>query len=470
MTKLQMLAAGVCLAMCAAAAEKELSYRVQVDGTDVPLLSEKVEFGSKHPDGKLSFEGPYWFGAFTLTKPVTVTVDCTFPLDKVRILPVSAGMTFRRISENRIAFYADKPFKISIERHGRKSPLLLFADAPEKGAPAPDAPKVRYFGPGVHAVGRIDLSDGETLYLAEGAVVNGCVRAKGENITICGRGLLTGDAYPRFKGPGRYLVDLVDCHNVTVRDVMLSGSFCYTICLSNCDGALVDNVKIMNSNMINDDAVDICNSQNVTVRNSFIRAQDDNIAVKGTGQDRDAPPTRDILVENCILWTDRANAFRIGYESNTEEMANIRARNIDVIHYSKDFRPPSHFWSNAVFWLQPSNGIRLSGCTFEDIRVHADREGIILAQVEPRVCRCNSIPYKKAGQVRDCTFRNVSVVGDAGKEPPCLIVVQGRSEKEDVRGVKFENVTCCGKEFTADSPSVTVGDHAEDINFKAANR
>ena len=148
MTKLQMLAAGVCLAMCAAAAEKELSYRVQVDGTDVPLLSETVRFGSKHPDGKLSFEGPYWFGSFTLTKPVTVTVDCTLPLDKVRILPASAGMTHRRISENRIAFHADKPFKISIERDGRYSPLLLFADTPEKDAPAPGAPKVRYFGPG----------------------------------------------------------------------------------------------------------------------------------------------------------------------------------------------------------------------------------------------------------------------------------------------------------------------------------
>ena len=37
MTKFKMAVAGVCLAMCAAAAEKELSYRVQVDGTDVPL-------------------------------------------------------------------------------------------------------------------------------------------------------------------------------------------------------------------------------------------------------------------------------------------------------------------------------------------------------------------------------------------------------------------------------------------------
>ena len=48
MTKLQMLAAGVCLAMCAAAAEKEPSYRVQVDGTDVPLRADSV---CVHGDG-----------------------------------------------------------------------------------------------------------------------------------------------------------------------------------------------------------------------------------------------------------------------------------------------------------------------------------------------------------------------------------------------------------------------------------
>ena len=469
MKKLQMLAVGACLAMCLAAAEKELAYRVRVDGVDVPLLSETVKFGSKHPDGKVAFEGPYWFGSFVITNAVTVTVDCTLPLNKMRVLPMSAGISPSLQTENRISFKADKPFKISIERDGRQSPLLLFADAPEKDAPAPNAPKVRYFGPGSHAAGRIDLTDGETLYLAAGAVVNGCVRAKGENITICGRGLLTGDAYPRFKGPGRYLLDLVDCRNVTVRDVMLSGAFSWALVLSNCDGAVIDNVKMMNSNMINDDAVDICNSRNVTVRNSFVRAQDDIIAVKGMGADRDAPPTRDILVENCIFWTDRANAFRIGYECNTEEMENIRARNIDVIHCSKDFRPPSHYWSNAIVWLQPSNGLRLSDCTFEDMRVNVDEQGTILVQAEPRVCRCGGVPYKTAGQVRACTFKNITVEGlpdKDGKRPPSLIVVRGPSGKENVRNVTFENVRCYGEPAKEDSPFVAVGPHAVDVVFK----
>ena len=97
--------AGACLAALPAvvASDKVLSYRVQVDGTDVPLRAEVVKFGSKHPDSKTSFEGPYWFGAFAISHSVEVTVDCSYPLGKVRILPASAGIVPRHLSENRIA-------------------------------------------------------------------------------------------------------------------------------------------------------------------------------------------------------------------------------------------------------------------------------------------------------------------------------------------------------------------------------
>ena len=125
MKKMQMLAVGACLATCAMAAEKELAYRVRVDGVDVPLLSETVKFGSKHPDGKVAFEGPYWFGSFVITNAVTVTVDCTLPLNKMRVLPMSAGISPSLQTENRISFKADKPFKfILFTGNGTPEPLF----------------------------------------------------------------------------------------------------------------------------------------------------------------------------------------------------------------------------------------------------------------------------------------------------------------------------------------------------------
>ena len=451
---------------CIAATSDPPAYRVSVDGRDVPLYSETVAFGEgEMKKGDSSFVGPYFFGAFELTNAVEVRVSCSLPLDRVRILPESAGITHQNVSPDEIAFKADRPFKVSIERDGRRSPLLLFADAPERDAPALDAAGVRHFGPGVHNAGLITLTSGQTLHLAAGAVVNGCVKATGDNITICGRGLLTGDSYPRFKGPGRYLLDIENCRNVTVRDVMLSGSFGWTLVLMECEKALIDNVKILCSNMINDDAVDICNSREVTVRRSFFRAQDDIIAVKGMGKDRSASATCGIRVEDCVFWTDCANAFRIGYECGTAEMRDIHARNIDVIHCSKTYRPPSHYWSNAVFWLQPSNGMTLSDCLFEDVRIRSDGINMILVQAEPRVCGgADGVKYKQAGKLRDCVFRNVSVAGDAPR-PICDVVVKGRSAEEDVEGVTFDGVTRFGKTLDAAAPQVQIGPFARNVQF-----
>ncbi len=138
--------------------------------------------------------------------------------------------------------------------------------------------------------------------------------AKGKNITIRGRGVLGGEESPRFQGPGRYLLDCQDC-------------------------------------------------QDLTVRNCFFRTQDDSIAVKGLAK---LPrPCENILIEDCEFWTDVANIFRIGYECETAGMRNIRARNIDVLHYSKNYREPTNYWANAIIWLQPNQNMVMEDCHFE---------------------------------------------------------------------------------------------------------
>ena len=101
--------------------------------------------------------------------------------------------------------------------------------------------------------------------------------------------------------------------------------------------------------------------------------------------------------------------------------------------------------------------------------MNAGSAGTILVQAEPRVCRCGGMPYKTAGQVRNCTFKNITVEGTPdkdGKRPPCLIVVRGPSGKENVRNVTFENVRCYGEPAKESAPFVTVGPHAVDVLFK----
>lgn len=70
----------------------------------------------------------------------------------------------------------------------------------------------------------------------------------------------------------------------------------------NCDGVVIDNMKICGSRMINDDALDLVNTQNATVRNCFFRTQDDSIAIKGLA--KMPRPCENILIEDCEFWTD----------------------------------------------------------------------------------------------------------------------------------------------------------------------
>ena len=78
-----------------------------------------------------------------------------------------------------------------------------------------------------------------------------------------------------------------------------------------------------------------------------------------------------------------ANIFRIGYECETDGMRNIRARNIDVLYYSKNYRQPTEYWTNAVIWLQPNQDMLMEDCHFEDIRIRSNGEDMITVMAKP---------------------------------------------------------------------------------------
>jgi hypothetical protein len=101
-----------------------------------------------------------------------------------------------------------------------------------------------------------------------------------------------------------------------------------------------------------------------------VRTDDDCIAVKGRLGYEDQACER-IRIARCAFWTDRANIFRIGYESDAEAMRDISAHDIDVLHFVCDERPPDSFWSIWVFYLQPSNNMPMSYLRFADFRVNA---------------------------------------------------------------------------------------------------
>jgi hypothetical protein len=428
-------------------------YAVTVNGRPVDVYAAQGQY----------FGGDYAFASFDFGGRAEIRVTSLSPLDNVQIQPARYAGWLKRIGTHEIALSANAPFRLSVERNGRIKPLLLFGNALETDAPKPGAPGVVYFAPGVHRPGKIELTDNQTLYLAGGAVVKGCVHAQGTNITIRGRGILGGEDSPRFKGPGRYLLDCQNCRNLTVRDVTLRNPWGWTFVTWACDGVVIDNVKICGSRMINDDALDLVNTRNATVRNCFFRTQDDSIAIKGLA--KMPAPCENILIESCTFWTDRANIFRIGYECETSGMRDICARDIDVVHYSMNYRAPTEYWANAIIWLQPNQDLLMERCRFENLRVRSDGDDILMLMAKPMRCRYGEYKEPEPGALRDCSFKDIAVTGSQ-RSFQGLLYITGDGPKHAVSGLHFENIVYFGKPVMRDASCVRVGPYADDITFR----
>lgn len=412
-------------------------YEVFVDGKAIPVYPAHGKY-----DG-----GVYYYASFDLDGEADVRVKTAGNFDDVKILPERFGIKPRHKGHDEIAFKAGEPFKVSIEREGKRYPLILFANTPTS-APEP-SDNVIVLEPGVHE-GVYTLTSGQTLYMKEGAILHGAILAEGDDITVAGRGIVTGERYEKFKGPSRYIFYARNCHNLSVEGLTFTSPWEWTMMMLNCDGVEIDNVKLVCSNILNDDAFDICNTKNVTIKNSFARVEDDIFAIKGVDING-IQECENIHSENCQVWTDMANIWRIGYESDCAVMRNITAKDIDVLHYSHDYRAPEEYWANCIFWIQPSNNMMIEDCCFEDITINAEDNDIVFVDAVPSYTggpscagKTSDGHYTEAGDARNIVIRNVSVTGDESvfTGPVRIVAEEGG---HTVTGITMENVCYFGK-------------------------
>jgi len=435
-------------------------YEVRVNGQSLAVYTAPTW----QPDYAAPFGGPYSFASFDFAGRAEVCVTTRKPLEHLTILPQAKGIK-PRVDGATATFSLERPCQLSIEPEGKRGPLLLFANPLESNPPPPGDPRVKCFGPGLHKPGAIELRSGETLYLAGGAVVKGGVHATGTNITIRGRGILDGLDWARFKGPNETLIDLDRCSNVTVEGIILKDSWSWTFNLRGCREVRVRNLKICSARCENNDGIDICNSQKVLIEDTFIRSDDDCIAPKGFGYANNQA-VDDLQVRRCVLWTDRANVWRIGCECRAEAMRNLIFQDIDVIHFSSAYGSAYP----AAITLQPAEDMLLEKVRFEDVRLHADEQprderkrSKFLIEVRPQFTQWAKT--KTPGRIRNCVFKNISVQGDEAFKWG-RIQVSGPDPQHSVKDVTFENVVRFGQPVTKDSPEVEVSGSAKGIEFR----
>jgi hypothetical protein len=467
----------------AAPPEEALSehYELTVNGQAVPVLACRVSAmpfnqvwpGYQRPLDQTELAG---FACWDMAGPVRVVVQSRRAVQSVVVRPASLGIR-PSIGEDRISFTLERPGSVILEVNGSHHALHLFASPPEKNLPAPDAPGVRFFSPGVHRVGKINLQSNETVYIAGGAVVYGSLSANGaSNIRIAGRGVLDGSAFPRGEGGGA--VRLVDCSDVRVEGIVMRDPDVWCCSLFGCRNVRIANVKLVGLWRYNADGIDVCNSQGVEVSDCFVRAFDDALVVKGLKSGGDPSrerPVKNVGFRRCVVWCDWGRAMEIGAETCAPEIAGIVFQDCDIVrttHVAMDIqhgdRAAIHDvrFENVRFELDDRNPQPRMQTSREEKYPAAPDKGYCPKLMEIVIYKTPYSNDAERGTVRDVIFRDIAVTGP--HMPPSSF--RGFDAEHGVDGVTIANMRLNGRAITnAPEARLQIGPFVRPVQFGGAD-
>ena len=427
---------------------EELSkdYAVKIEGQEVPVYIAKVAPADparrwKAMDDK-AHSADYFeqasFAYFDMQGAVTVTVTCPDVIQSARVLPSSFSIK-PAVQGKSLSLTLTEPKPVTIEVNGKWTGALhLFANPPELKPPQPGDANVIYFGPGIHKVTRLVVSNNQTVYVAGGAIVRGVIGPeeqfrisgysglrtysptfvlKGTNITFRGRGIVDGSHCTTH---ARNLLSVQGC-DINLEGVILRDSSTWTIPIRQSDRVQVKNVKLLGYRA-NSDGIDICNSRDVTVEGCFIRTLDDLVVVKTDQRQGEA---RRIVAKDCVLWNEVAHALSIGAELR-EDVDDVRFANCDVIH------DKGREWTLRVYHCDSA---RISNVRFENIRIE-ESPRLISLWIGKAVWTRDDV----RGHIAGVSFKNIRA-----KAEPLRVELKGFDESHAVENVLFEDVVVNGK-------------------------
>ena len=468
------------------------NYTLRVYGQAVPVYFCRVSAvpfdqvwpGYQRPLDQTELAG---FAYWEMSGPVQVEVTVKHPFHSVVVRPLSRGV-HPTVQGQRITFGISRPGQFTVELDGPHHALHLFADPPEEGAPKEGDPNVLYFGPGVHRPGKIQLKSGQTLYVAGGAVVYAMIEGQGvSGVRILGRGIIDSSEFARGQFGGS--IHLSDSSDVKIDGVILRDPPEWCISAFGSKKLAISDVKLIGLWRYNTDGIDICNSQDVTIRDSFVRSYDDSIVLKGIKWKEEAYnqlPERNIQITNLVVWCDWGRALEIGAETNAPEFSDIVFRNIDVIRNTHIAMDIQHGDRAAVHNIRYEN-IRVEVDDVNPpplIQEHLGEKYNPAARLSVGACGgcatfAPNAPYlpnlmviviahngastdQQQGTVRDVLYKDISVTGKS-MLPSAFT---GLDATHDIRGVTIENLRFNGHLIdNASAAHLQIGKFVEDVRF-----
>ncbi|WP_438448069.1 S-layer homology domain-containing protein [Gorillibacterium sp. sgz5001074] len=337
-----------------------------------------------------------------------------------------------------------------------------------------------YIPAGVYTSSNLTLKSNVTFYLAGGAVIVGTGRGEdyrndfrkdsisdgtyfirteinSENITVRGRGTIDGKGVemrkrkmvnpPRTEGVpeerqhkngegfiNNLLVPIATSHFTFDGLILRDGGF-WAFLVVRSDNVKITNYKgFQDLHVLEDDAIDINESQNVLVKHGIAISDDDTFSTKTwpqKGMSKDWPGAiehlENVVFDDCLAWT-RCAAFKLGMGICTAQIG-VTIRNSYVYQSARALLVDHAYSENPL----PVEGYA-KDVTFENI----DIERVGINQFGNYWLR---ISTSTSGDVSNILLKNINVRDTGGESP-----IQGNPTKGGmVNGVTFTDVYVKGK-------------------------
>lgn len=382
-----------------------------------------------------------YFAQFDMSAPVEVMVRFKETVNKVNIRPTHTGIGFTQEGDS-IRFTLDEPAYLSIEfNNDRFGNLQLFADAPIEEEPTGNS--VIRFPSGYHTnyqgAGIMEVPSNTTVILDEGAVLAFPLRmSRVENVRILGRG--------KIQGIDESALIIEYSKNILVDGITVVNQTHYGVYGGESTGITIRNFKNFSSVMWSD-GIDLMSCSDVLIDNVFMRNSDDCLAFYGHRWNFRGD-SRNVTVQNSILWADKAHPVNIAshgdFESGDGEfLEDYTFKNIDILEHHEQ---AEIYQGCLAVTCGDNNTVRRM--LFEDIRIENVEQGKLFyfaVQVNPDF---NTVPGKA---IEDMTIRNVSYTPEYPLQNSLgLSVIKGYDASRMVKNVTIENVTVNGHKFTED--------------------
>ena len=423
-------------------------YRVFVDGKELRVIKDD-EYDYVH---------------IITTDIVSVEVKIADGIEKIDLRPTRRAKKFT-VEGNSVRFLMSRADYYCLEVGGDlKRPLLLFCDEKiEKQIY--DGQRLVYFPAGYHKVGQMMLESDTVLFIDEGAVVEGKIRAVGaNNLRIIGNGTLWGKNHDEKRSSP---ISLADCVGVEINGITIIGINCWNLCARNCERLLIENVKIL-AHQIWSDGIDVVSCRDVVIRHIFIKNEDDCVCIKSSGaaaSDFKGADVRNVLVEDCVLWSGpRGNSLEIGYETNNSVVENVLFRNVDVMHRQTQ---ESKF-HRSIISIHNAGNATIRNITYENIYAEETDENFI------QISHMHQPQWGLGdGVIEDIRLRNVTLAGGELRESAVRGyprgIAAGQKEPCVTRNITFENLKILGKEIRsaedAKENGFYIDEFAENVRF-----